>query len=122
MSFGILFTSLIMIISRSIYIAGNDIISFFLWLNNIQPLYTHTPHIFFIHSSVNGHLSFPSGSVVKNLPAVQESWETQVRFLGREDPLEEKLATHSNILARKIPWTGEPGSIQSVRLQSTGRN
>ena len=49
---------------------------------------------------------------VKNLPAMQE---TQVRFLGWEDPLEKEMATHSNILAWPIPWTEEPG-----RLQSTG--
>ena len=42
-------------------------------------------------------------------------WQTQVRSLSKEDPLEQEMATHSNILARKIPWTEEPG-----RLQSTG--
>ena len=44
--------------------------------------------------------------VVKNLPAMQE---TQVQSLGREDPLEKEIATHSSILAWKIPWTKEPG-------------
>ena len=48
---------------------------------------------------------FPGGSVVKNLPAMQETW---VRSLGQEDPLEEGMATHSNILAWEIPWTEEP--------------
>ena len=57
---------------------------------------------------------FPSGSVVKNLPARQE---TQVRFLGQEDPPEEGMATHSSILAWRIPWTEEPGRLQSQRLQ-----
>ena len=57
-------------------------------------------------------MGFPSGSVVKNLPAVQETQETQVWSLGREEPLEEKMATHSNILAWKIPWTEEPGRLQ----------
>ena len=51
------------------------------------------------------------GSVLKNLPAVQE---TQVRSLGREDPLEEGVATHSRILAWRIPWTEEPGGLQST--------
>ena len=56
--------------------------------------------------------------MVKNLPAMQE---TQVRFLGQEDPLEEGVATHSSILAWRIPWTKEPGRLQeSGRLQSTG--
>ena len=45
---------------------------------------------------------------VKNLSAVQETW---VRSLGREDPLEEGMATHSNILAWRIPWTEEPGRL-----------
>ena len=51
---------------------------------------------------------------VKNLPAVQE---TQVRSLGREDLLEKGMATHSSILAWKIPWTEEPGRLQSLGLQ-----
>ena len=45
---------------------------------------------------------------VKNLPATQETW---VRSLGREDPLEEEMATHSSILAWEIPWTEEPGGL-----------
>ena len=49
---------------------------------------------------------FPGGSVVKNLPAMQE---TQVQYLGGEDPLEEGMATHSRILVWRIPWTEEPG-------------
>ena len=48
---------------------------------------------------------------VKSLPAMQE---TQVQFLGREDPLEEKLANSFNILAWEIPWMEEPGGLQSV--------
>ena len=51
---------------------------------------------------------FPGGSVVKNLPAVQE---TQVQFLGWEDPLEEEMETHSSILAWRIPRTEEPGGL-----------
>ena len=49
--------------------------------------------------------------VVKNLPAMQE---TQVRSLGHEDPVEEDMATHSIILAWRIPWTEEPGWLQSM--------
>ena len=51
--------------------------------------------------------------MVKNLPAVQE---TQVPFLDREDPLEEEMATHSSILAGRIPWTEESGWLQSMGL------
>ena len=75
--------------------------------------------------------------LVKNLPAIQETcvqflgWElnpgllicrqiqeTWVHFLGWEDPLEEGTATHSSILAWRIPWTEEPGGLQSIGLQS----
>jgi len=49
---------------------------------------------------------------VKNLPAMQETQETQVWSLGQEDPPEEEMATHSNILAWKIPWTEEPGGLR----------
>ena len=51
----------------------------------------------------------PSNSAVKNLPAVQEMYKMPVRTLGHEDSLEEEMATHSSILAWKIPWTQEPG-------------
>ena len=51
---------------------------------------------------------------VKNLPAVLETW---VQFLGREDPLEKEMATHSSVLAWKIPWTEEPGGLQSMGSQ-----
>ena len=54
--------------------------------------------------------------LVKNLPAVQE---TQVRSLGQEDLLEKEMATHSNILAWKIPWTEKPGGLQSMGLQQS---
>ena len=48
---------------------------------------------------------------VKNLPAMQETW---VKSLDQEVPLEKEMATHSNILASRIPWTGEPGGLQSM--------
>ena len=56
---------------------------------------------------------FPGSSVVKNLPTMQESQERQVQYLGQEDPLEEGMATHSSILAWRIPWIEEPGELQS---------
>ena len=49
----------------------------------------------------------------ENLPAIQETW---VRSLGREDPLEEGTETHSSILAWRLPWTEEPGGLQSTGL------
>ena len=57
---------------------------------------------------------FPGDSVVKSLPAKQEMW---VRSLGWEDPLEKDMATHSSILAWGIPWTEEPGGLESMGLQ-----
>ena len=55
--------------------------------------------------------------MVKNLPAVQE---TRIRSLGQEDPLEKGMAIHSSILAWRIPWTEEPGELQSILLQRVG--
>ena len=57
--------------------------------------------------------------MIKNLPAMQE---TQVQFLGWEDPLEKGMASHSSILAWRIPWTVEPGGLQSVRSQRVGHD
>ena len=56
---------------------------------------------------------------VKNLPAMQEMW---VRSLGQEDSLEEDVATHSSILAWRIPWTEEPGRLQSTGSQRVGHD
>ena len=52
--------------------------------------------------------------MVKRLPTMQETW---LRFLGGEDPLEKEMATHSSIPAWRIPWTEEPGGLQSMELQ-----
>ena len=60
---------------------------------------------------------FSGGSVVENLPALQELQKMQVRSLGQEDPLEEGMLTHSSIPAWRIPWTEEPGKLQSIGLQ-----
>ena len=57
--------------------------------------------------------------LVKNPPAMQETW---VWFLGWEDPLEKEMATHSSIPAWRIPWTEEPGGLQSMGSQRVGRN
>ena len=56
---------------------------------------------------------------VKRLPAM---WDTWVRSLGREDPLEKEMATHSSTLAWKIPWTEEPDRLQSMGSQRVGRD
>ena len=59
-------------------------------------------------------MGFPGGSVVKNPPEMQEM---QVRSLVQEDRLEKEIATHSSVLAWEIPWTKEPGRLQSMGLQ-----
>ena len=64
-------------------------------------------------------MGFPGGSVVNNLPAMRETW---VPSLGREDPLEEEMATHSSFLAWETPWTEEPGGLQSMGLQRVGHD
>ena len=54
---------------------------------------------------------------VKSLPTVQETQEMWVQSLGQEDPLEERMATHSSILAWRIPWTEDPGGLQFIGSQ-----
>ena len=62
---------------------------------------------------------FPIAQMVKNLPAMQE---TRVQCLGQEDPLEKEMATHSSILAWRIPWTEEPGRLLSMGSQRAGHD
>ena len=79
-----------------------------------------------IQASVDGHLGCfqllsrapLEAQMVKNLPAMQETW---VESLGQEDPLDKGMATHCSILACRIPWTEEPGGLQSngVALSQT---
>ena len=57
--------------------------------------------------------------MIKNLPAMQEA---QVESLSQEDPLEKGMATHSSILAWRIPWTEEPGGLQSMESQRVGHD
>ena len=61
----------------------------------------------------------PGGSVAKNLPANEGDTGS---VPGPDDPLEKEMATHSSILAWKIPWTEEPGGLQSMGLQRVGHN
>ena len=64
--------------------------------------------------TVTAYWSSLVAQMVKNLPALQETW---VQSLGQEHALEKKMATHSNILAWRIPWTEEPGGLQSIGSQ-----
>ena len=63
--------------------------------------------------------AFPCGSGVKHPPVTQK---TRVRSLGWEDPLEKEMATHSSVLAWEIPWTEEPGRLQSTGFQRVGQD
>ena len=73
-------------------------------------------HLWVLESFLGGIVKtrdVPSDSAVKSLRAMQETQETQIRSLGRKDPLEEGPATHPSVLAWRIPWAEEPGGLQS---------
>ena len=87
------------------------------------PLLEHKPHkvrdlpsSFTVVRQQHLHRASQVVAVVENLPAIQETQEMQIWSLGWEDPLEEGMATHSSILAWRIPWTEEPGGLQSMGL------
>ena len=82
------------------------------WL--LRSTYTARSHLSFYNCIPKRGASLVA-QMVKNLPAMQESW---VPSLDREDPLEEGKATNSSVLAWRIPWTGEPGGLQSIGLHS----
>ena len=65
------------------------------------------------------YIGFPGGSDGKEFIVVQE---TQVQFLGQEDPLDKEMATHSSTLAWKIPWTEKPGRLPSMGSQRIGHD
>ena len=74
-------------------------------------------------SSSSSRLFYSRASLVaQRLKRLPPMWETQVQSLGREDPLEEEMATHSSVLAWRIPWTGEPGGLQSMGSQRVGHD
>ena len=78
--------------------------------------------LYFTSSEYSGLISFGASLVaqmVKRLPAMLQ---TQVRSLSQEDPLEKEMATHSNILAWRIPWTEEPGRLPSMGSQRVGHD
>ena len=75
-------------------------------------------HKYYFKNEKEGKASLVA-QLVKNLPAMRETW---VWFLGREDPLEEGMATHSSILAWRIPWTEEPGGLQSMGSKRVGHD
>ena len=75
----------------------------------------------FIQLSPPSPLGLPSGTSSKEPACPCRGQKRQVRSVGREDPLEEGMATHSSILAWRVPWTEEPGGLQSMGLQRVRR-
>ena len=71
---------------------------------------------------LNVKYGLPGWLVVKNLPINVETQKTWVRSLGQEDPLEKEMSTHFSILAWKIPWTEEPGRLQSMGSQKVNHD
>ena len=67
-------------------------------------------------------MGLPGGSAVKNPSAMQKTQEMWIQSLGQEDPLEKGIATHSSILAWRIPWTEEPGGLQSMGSHRVGHD
>ena len=75
--------------------------------------------LLFVDSVSVGQWAFLVAQTVKNPPAVQETW---VQSLGQKDPLQKGMATHSSILAWRIPGTEEPSGLQSMRSQRVGQD
>ena len=66
--------------------------------------------------------NFPTSLVAQTVKHLSTMWETRVRSLGWEDPLEKEMAIHSSTIAWEIPWTEEPGRLQSMGLQRVRHN
>ena len=81
-----------------------------------QGIFSHDEDCLHLYPLVLCPEGIPSGSVVKNPPAMQETW---VQSLVLEDPLEKGMATHSSILAWRIPWTEKPDGLQSMWSQKS---
>ena len=85
-------------------------------MDYVEILFGFPPSFGWLHESK----AFPSGSVGKESTCKLETQETQVQSLGREDPLEKEMTTHSSILAWEIPGTEEPGGLQFEGSQRVG--
>ena len=91
----------------------------FLCLYLSVPAFSHHTFYYWLHRYYQKVWASLVAQTVKCLPAMRE---TGVRFLGREDPLEKKMAIHSSVLAWKIPWMEEPGRLQSMGSQRVGHD
>ena len=88
-------------------------------LQTYESLDSHSSTKYLLSVPYMPGMGFPSGTVVKNLPVVQE---TGIGSLGQKDPLEKGMDTHSSMLAWRVPWTEEPGGLQSMGLQRIGHD
>ena len=88
----------------------------------LSPSLQRSRAIWITYQLVREAVGFPGGQGMKNPPAMQETQGTRVQSLGWEDPLEEGMATHSSILVWRIPWTEEPGRLQSMGSQRVGHD
>ena len=87
------------------------------WKTSHSPL--SCPSLLYGKAFIYRFEGFPGGSVIKNPPATAGD---MVQSLGQEDPLEEGMVTHFSILAWRIPWTEDPGQLQSIGLQGVGHD
>ena len=84
--------------------------------------YNPTSHVLWPKKELITHTHIRASLVAQRLKRLPAMWETWVRSLGREDPLEKEMTTRSSILAWRIPWTEEPGRLQSMGSQRVGHN
>ena len=91
------------------------------WANSKQSNRNKVQYIDLAHNGKKKKL-FTTSLVVQTVKRLSIRWETWVQSLGREDPLENEMAIHSSIIAWKIPWTEEPGRLQSMGSQRVGHN
>ena len=91
--------------------------------NNIKP-FNHTLDFYYYYFFFEIFIHFKShfSLVAQRVKCLPTMWETRVQPLGRQDLLEKEMATHSSILAWKIPWTVEPGRLQSMGSQRVGHD
>ena len=99
---------------------NRSVVSSSLLLHGLQHARLPCPHVILKKKKKNWH--FRDGSVVKNLPANAEDAGDTGFIPGLEDPLEKEMATHSSVLAWKIPWTEEPGGLHSMGSQRVGHD
>ena len=93
-----------------------------LYLLSLRRTMAHILNVYIRMSSINVTLTYLTSLVGQTVKHLSTLWETQVWSLGWENPLEKEMAIHSSTIAWKIPWTEEPGRLQSLGLQRVGHD